>query len=67
MGAAIGAGTSRIAGGRHLYDRVVVASNIPEMIVMIKHIFMSESSTVLRTMLIAGMLADAAPARVEAT
>jgi hypothetical protein len=49
-------------GGRHLYDRVVVASNIPEMIVMIRHILIGESGTVLRTMLIAGALADAAPA-----
>jgi hypothetical protein len=49
-------------GGRHLYDRVVVASNIPEMIVMIRHILVSKSRTVLRTMLIAGTLADAAPA-----
>jgi len=46
-----------------------MARNISEMIVMIKHILMSESNTVLRTMLIAGTLADAAPAagaRVEA-
>ncbi len=48
--------------GRHLHDRVVVASNIPEMIVMIGHIFMSESRTVLRPMLVAGTLVDAAPA-----
>jgi hypothetical protein len=53
-------------GGRHLYDAVIMVSNIPEMIVMIKHIFMSESSTVLRTMIIAAALADAAGARVEA-
>ena len=56
-------------GGRHLYDRVVVASNIPEMIGMIRHILVIDSRTVLRTMLIAGALADAAPAadaRVEA-
>jgi len=56
-------------GGRHLYDRVVVASNIPEMIVMIRHILVIDSCTVLRTMLIADALADAAPAtdaRVEA-
>ncbi len=36
---------------------------------MIRHILMSEFRTVLRTMFIAGMLADAAPAagaRVEA-
>jgi len=43
-------------------DQVVVASNIPVMIVMIRHIFMSESRTVLRPMLIAGTLADAVPA-----
>ena len=49
-------------GGRHLYDRVVVASNISEMIVMIRYIFMSESRTVLRPMIIAAALADAAPA-----
>ncbi len=44
---------------------VIVVGNIPEMIGMIRHIFMSESGTVLRTML-AGTLADAAPTRVEA-
>ena len=33
---------------------------------MIKHILVSESGTVLRTMPIAGTLADAAPARAEA-
>ena len=53
-------------GGRHLYDLVVVASNIPEMIVMIRHILMSESRTVLRPMIIAGTLADAVSARAEA-
>jgi len=46
-----------------------MAGNIPEMIGMIRHIFMSESRTVLRPIFIAGTLADAAPAaptRVEA-
>jgi hypothetical protein len=42
-----------------------MARTIPEMIVMIKHIFMSESSTVLRP-ITADMLAGAAGARVEA-
>ena len=56
-------------GGRHLYDLVVVANNIPEMIIMIKHILVIESRTVLRTISIAGALAanvPAADARVEA-
>ena len=48
-----------LQGGMDLYDRIVMASNISEMIVIIRHIFMSESRIVLRTML-AGMLADAA-------
>jgi len=46
-----------------------MARNIPETIVMIRHILVSESRTLLRTMLTADMLADAAPAvgaRVEA-
>jgi|LGVF01.1.fsa_nt_gb hypothetical protein len=46
-----------------------MASNIPEMIGMIRHILMSEFRTVLRMMFIAAALADAAPAagaRVEA-
>ena len=51
-----------VVGVRLLYDAVIMASNIPEIIVMIKHIFMSEFHTVLRTMLIA-----AAPTRVEVT
>ena len=49
-------------GGRHLYDRVVVASNIPEMIVMIRHILVIDLRAVLRPILITGTLADAAPA-----
>jgi len=55
-----------LLGGRYLYDLVVVASNIPEMIVMIRHILVVGFRTVLRTMLIADMLADAVSARVEA-
>jgi hypothetical protein len=46
-----------------------MASNILEMIVMILHILVCESRTVLRMMLTAGALADnvpAAGARVEA-
>jgi hypothetical protein len=39
-----------------------MASNIPELIGMIRHILMSKSRNVLRTMLIAGTLADATPA-----
>jgi len=39
-----------------------MARNIPETIVMIRHILLVESRTVLRTMLTADMLADAAPA-----
>ena len=53
----------------HLYDRIVMTSNIPEMIVMIRYILVCEFRTVLRMMLIAGALADAVPAagaRVEA-
>jgi hypothetical protein len=49
-----------------LYDVVIVVGNILEMIVMIRHILVIDSRTVLRTMLIAGTLADAAPARAEA-
>ena len=41
-----------------------MVSNILGIIVMIRHILMSESSTVLRTMLTANMLADAVPAAV---
>ena len=51
--------------GRHLYDVGIVVGNIPEMIVVIRHIFMSESGTVLR-MILAGALADAAPAAAGA-
>ncbi len=53
---------ARLYGGRRLYDRVVVASNIPEMIVMIRHILVIDLRAVLRTMLIAGALDDAAGA-----
>lgn len=52
-------------GERHLYDQVGMARNILEMIGMIRHVFVSESRNVLRTML-AGALADDAPTRVEA-
>ena len=48
---------------------VIVVGNISEMIGMIRHILIGEFGTVLRTTLIAGTLADAAPAtgaRVEA-
>jgi hypothetical protein len=41
-----------------------MASNIPEMVVMIKNTRVIGSRTVLRTMLIAGTLADTAGARV---
>ena len=44
---------------------VIVVGNISEMIVMIRHILVIDFRTVLRTMLIAGALADAAPTRVE--
>jgi hypothetical protein len=40
-----------------LYDVVIVVGNISEMIVMIRHILVIDSRTVLRTMLIAGVLA----------
>jgi hypothetical protein len=53
-------------GGSYLYDQIGMASNIPEMIVMIRHILVSESRTVLRTMLSAAALADAAPAAGDA-
>jgi hypothetical protein len=53
-------------GGRHLYDRVVVTSNIPEMIVMIGDILVIESYTVLRTMIIADVLTDNVPAAGDA-
>ncbi len=62
--AAIGADTGSIVSVRLLYDAVFMASNIPEMIVMIRHIHLVESRTVLRTMLIAD--APAAGNRVEA-
>ena len=39
---------------------VIVVGNIPEMIGMIRHILVIESRTVLRSMLIADVLADAA-------
>ena len=39
-----------------------MASNIPEMIGMIRHIFVCESRTVLRMVVIAAALADAVPA-----
>ena len=45
-----------------LYDVMIVVGNISEMIVMIGHILVIGSCTVLRIMLIAGALADAAPA-----
>ena len=67
--AAIDAETGRIVICKVLYDVVIVVGNILEMIVMIRHILVIDSRTVLRTMLIAGALADAAPAagaRVEA-
>jgi hypothetical protein len=51
-----------VVGVRLLYDAVVMASNTPEMIVMIRHILVSESGTVLRMMLIAAALTVAAPA-----
>ena len=44
-----------------------MGGGIPEMIVMIKNILVIGFRTVLRTMLIADTLADAAGARVEAT
>ena len=50
-----------MVGVRLLYDATIIASNTLEMIVMIGHILISESSTVLRTIL-ADALADAAPA-----
>ena len=44
--------------GRHLHDRVVVVSNIPEMVVMIRHILVIDFRTGLRMMMfIAGVLA----------
>ena len=43
--------------GRHFYDRVVVVSNISEMVVMIRHILVIGFRTGLRMMLIAGVLA----------
>ena len=52
-------------GERHLYAGVGMARNIMGMVVMIKPIFMGESSTVLRS-ITADMLADASGARVEA-
>jgi hypothetical protein len=67
--AAIDAETGRIVICKVLYDVVIVVGNIPEMIVMIRHILVIDSRTVLRTILIAAALADAAPAaptRVEA-
>ena len=51
-----------LLGVRQLYDQIVMASNISEMIVMIRHVLVIGSRTVLRTMLIATALADAAPA-----
>ena len=42
---------------------VIVVGNILEARIMIRHILVSESRTVLRTMLIAGALADAAGVR----
>ncbi len=68
--AAIDVGAGRIVICKVLYDVVIVAGNISEMLVMIRHILVIDSRTVLQTMLIAGALADAAPAagaRVEAT
>ena len=41
---------------------VIVVGNILEMIVMIRHILVIDSRTVLRTMLIAGALDDSVPA-----
>jgi len=43
-----------------------MARNIPETIVMIRHIILVESRTVLRTMLIAGTLAANVPAAGDA-
>jgi len=44
--------------GRHLYNRVVVVSNIPEMVVMIRHILVIGFRTGLRMMMFsAGVLA----------
>jgi hypothetical protein len=60
--AAIDAETGRIVICKVLYDVVIVVGNILEMIVMIRHILVIDSRTVLRPMLIAGILADAAPA-----
>jgi hypothetical protein len=55
--AAIDAETGRIVICKVLYDVVIVVGNISEMIVMIRHILMIDSRTVLRTMFIAGVLA----------
>lgn len=60
--AAIDAETGRIVICKVLCDVVIVVGNISEMIVIIRHILVIGSRTVLRTMLIAGALADAAPA-----
>lgn len=49
------------SGAEGIYDQGVMASNIPEMIVMIRHIFMTDSPTVLRPVLTADMPADASP------
>jgi len=62
---AIGADTSRIVGGRHLYDQVVIMRNISEVIVMKEPDCIIESRTALRTMFVAGTPADAAGARVR--
>jgi len=67
--AAIDVEAGRIVICKVLYDVVIVVGNIAEMIVMIGHVLVIDSRTVLRTMLIAGALAGATPAagaRVEA-
>jgi hypothetical protein len=54
--AAIDAEAGRIVICKVLYEVVIVVGNISEMIGMLRHILMIDSRTVLRTMLIAGVL-----------
>ena len=53
----ISADTSRIVGGRHLYDQVVMTSNVSEVIVMKGPDGIIESRTGLRTMVSVGTVA----------